>query len=155
MTNQQNTHPVPAVRAIIENGSGKILLLRRANTASGNGAWCLPGGKIDYGQTAEQAVIREVAEETGLQVTDAQFFMYQDSLPPSPGEMHCINLYFKCLCTKTVHLNAESSEHIWADAHALENLKIVFGNKDAAALYLKMATHSIDNSESIYNQNNG
>lgn len=42
----------------------KVLLTRRAD----NGDWCLPGGAMDAGESAEEACIREVWEETGLTV---------------------------------------------------------------------------------------
>ncbi|MDH5437911.1 MAG: NUDIX hydrolase [Candidatus Bathyarchaeota archaeon] len=55
------------VTAIIEFPSNKILLVKRA-TVVFKGYWALPGGKVDAGETVEQAVVREVREETGLQV---------------------------------------------------------------------------------------
>jgi 8-oxo-dGTP diphosphatase len=55
------------VTAIIEFPSNKILLVKRA-TVVFKGYWALPGGRVDAGETVEQAVVREVREETGLQV---------------------------------------------------------------------------------------
>jgi len=43
-------YPVPVVRALIADAAGRVLLLQRAATAYGPGQWCLPGGKVDYGQ---------------------------------------------------------------------------------------------------------
>ncbi|MEM0467546.1 MAG: NUDIX hydrolase [Candidatus Thermoplasmatota archaeon] len=44
----------------------EVLLIKRKNTPF-QGFWALPGGFVEYGETTEQAVIREVLEETGLQ----------------------------------------------------------------------------------------
>lgn len=55
------------VVAIIEFPDNKILLIKRA-TVVFKGYWALPGGRVDVGETVEQAVVREVKEETGLQV---------------------------------------------------------------------------------------
>lgn len=53
--------------AIIEFPNKKILLVKRA-TVVFKGYWALPGGRVDPGETVEQAVLREVKEETGLDV---------------------------------------------------------------------------------------
>ncbi|MEK7160166.1 MAG: NUDIX domain-containing protein [Patescibacteria group bacterium] len=58
---------------------GKILLGKRhpdpdkADSAfKSAGEWCLPGGKLDFGETFEQGAIREVKEETGITITNPQ-----------------------------------------------------------------------------------
>jgi 8-oxo-dGTP pyrophosphatase MutT (NUDIX family) len=51
--------------ALVQNERGEVLLVRRAD----DGRWAMPGGWVDPGETPEQAVVREVAEETGLQVS--------------------------------------------------------------------------------------
>ena len=53
--------------AIIEFPNNKILLIKRGPVVF-RGYWALPGGKVEAGETVEQAVIREVEEETGLKV---------------------------------------------------------------------------------------
>jgi 8-oxo-dGTP diphosphatase len=55
------------VGAVITDQSGRLLLIRRRNEP-GAGLWSLPGGRVESGETDEQAVVREVREETGLQV---------------------------------------------------------------------------------------
>lgn len=59
-------HPVAAVLGVIVHES-RILLVRRSNPPDA-GFWGFPGGKIEAGETLEQAAIREVKEETGLRV---------------------------------------------------------------------------------------
>jgi ADP-ribose pyrophosphatase YjhB (NUDIX family) len=49
---------------LFDENRGKILLTRRAD----NGLWCLPGGKMESGESVEECCRREVLEETGLQV---------------------------------------------------------------------------------------
>ncbi len=50
--------------AAIFNEQGKVLLTRRLD----NGQWCLPGGGMDAGESVQEAILREVFEETGLRV---------------------------------------------------------------------------------------
>ena len=57
--------PRAGADALVQNQRGEVLLVRRAD----DGRWAMPGGWVDPGETPEQAVVREVAEETGLQVS--------------------------------------------------------------------------------------
>ncbi|MBN1364741.1 MAG: NUDIX domain-containing protein [Syntrophaceae bacterium] len=130
-------YPVPIVRLIIPDDRGRVLILKRKNTEYGSGQWCLPGGKIDYGQPVEQAIVEELFEETGLSAVTWKFLFYQDSLPPETGEMHCINLYFECSVSGTIVLNKESSDYDWVGQADLSTYDIVFNNDLALLTYWK------------------
>jgi mutator protein MutT len=54
----------PTAVAAARDDAGRLLLCRRADTLN----WELPGGKVEIGETAEEAVVREVAEETGVRI---------------------------------------------------------------------------------------
>ena len=58
-------NPFPTVDIIIEVEDG-IVLIERKNPPHG---WAIPGGFVDYGETVENAAVREAKEETGLDVT--------------------------------------------------------------------------------------
>jgi len=122
--------PVPIVRLIVTDPDGRALILRRQHTGYGHGQWCLPGGKVDYGVTVEQAVRDELKEETGLDCLEARFLFYQDSLPLEPGKMHCINLYFRCRTAGDLVLNRESSEFAWIGREQLSDYALVFRNDE-------------------------
>lgn len=68
---EDRTYPEPAVfrlsAAIFVERDGKILVLKRAGGEL-SGAWYLPGGAVDEGETPEQAAHRELFEEAGLTV---------------------------------------------------------------------------------------
>jgi len=63
---QYPKRPVVGVGAVILDGD-QILLEKRKNSP-GKGKWAVPGGLVELGEEVEQAVIREVKEETGLEV---------------------------------------------------------------------------------------
>ncbi len=58
-------NPVPAVCAVVCDEARRILLVQR-RIPPRQGEWCLPGGFMELGETPEEAVLRELAEETGL-----------------------------------------------------------------------------------------
>ena len=55
---------LPAAYAAVRNGVGRVLLVRRAD----DGYWELPGGRVEIGETASAAVVREVAEEAAVAI---------------------------------------------------------------------------------------
>ncbi len=126
--NKGSSHPVPVVRLIIGDRDGRVLILRRQESEYAAGEWCLPGGKVDYGETVEESIAKELREETSLTCVASRFLFYQDSLPLQPGGMHCINLYFECEVEGTVCLNEESSEFDWMSRNELPARPLAFRN---------------------------
>ena len=63
---------VQCVGAVIRDEAGRMLLILRGHEP-GKGLWSIPGGRIEPGESDEQAVLREVREETGLEVSCGRF----------------------------------------------------------------------------------
>ena len=59
--------PILCAGAVIRDGQGRLLLVRRGHAPS-LGLWSVPGGRVEPGETPEEAAAREVFEETGLRV---------------------------------------------------------------------------------------
>jgi len=59
-----------AVGAVIEDGEGRILLVKHVEERGGfwKGKWICPGGKLELGETIEEGIVREVREETNLEI---------------------------------------------------------------------------------------
>ncbi len=64
------------------NEQSEVLLLRRKGASFGDGQYCLPGGKIESGETAAEAACREVQEEVGVQLVDPQLVHVVDRQGP-------------------------------------------------------------------------
>jgi 8-oxo-dGTP diphosphatase len=139
MTNEKHpVYPVPAVRAFVVNPEGKILLLRRHGSKYASGKWCLPGGKVDYNDSPETTIIKELLEETGITIQEPRFLFYQNSPPEKPGLMHCINFYFEVhASTTSVTLDRESSDFEWVSVKDALAREIVFRGSEALEKYTK------------------
>ena len=88
-TIMRHRNPIPTVDIIIEI-SDDIVLIKRKNPPYG---WAIPGGFIDYGESAEDAARREAEEETGLDIEDLrQFHTYSD--PNRDPRHHTISVVF-------------------------------------------------------------
>ncbi|MGQ9816453.1 MAG: NUDIX domain-containing protein [bacterium] len=82
-------NPIPTVDIIIPMESG-VVLIKRKNPPYG---WALPGGFIDYGESAESAAVREVKEETNLDIIELkQFHVYSE--PSRDPRFHTITIVF-------------------------------------------------------------
>jgi len=82
-------NPKPTADVIVDIG-GRVLLVRRKNPPFG---WAIPGGFIDYGESAEDAALREIREETGVELDDLrQFRCYSD--PARDPRFHTLTVVF-------------------------------------------------------------
>ena len=131
----RSNRPYLAVRAIIPDSCGKVLILKRDHSVYGNEEWCLPGGNIEYGETAIQAVAMEVEEETSLICKQIKFLFYMDNLPGQGLDLHYVTLYFLCTAEGALQLNNESSEYAWIGPGETGKYKIAFGNEKALKRY--------------------
>lgn len=83
-------NPFPTVDIIIEMFGSRIVLIERKNPPHG---WALPGGFVDYGESFEQAAVREAKEECGLTVTLLeQFHAYSD--PARDPRQHTVSVVY-------------------------------------------------------------
>lgn len=73
-TSESMHHPEQTINAILcyIKKDGKYLLQLKAKNRFGGGLWNAPGGKVKSGETAEEAVKREIKEETGLNIEKAE-----------------------------------------------------------------------------------
>ncbi|MEP2774542.1 MAG: NUDIX domain-containing protein [Luteolibacter sp.] len=105
--------PVATVGALIHDGAGKILMIR---THKWSDMWGIPGGKIERGETHEDALRREIREETALEIADIRFVMVQDCIdsPEFFRSEHFLLLNYVARAeSHDVTLNDEAEEFRW------------------------------------------
>ncbi|MGB9616670.1 MAG: NUDIX domain-containing protein [Desulfomonilaceae bacterium] len=98
-------NPIPTADVIIVHKDG-VVLIKRKNPPYG---WALPGGFIDYGETAEQAAVREAQEETGLRVSDLKLFGVY-SAPDRDPRQHTITIVFSAHTDESPHGGDDAAE---------------------------------------------
>lgn len=112
-------YPLPTVGALIFNDAGKVLMIR---THKWSDRWGIPGGKIEWGEASEDALRREVREETALEITQVRFEMVQDAIHPPEfhRDAHFLLLNYSCLApgNQTVRLNEEAEDYRWVTPEA-------------------------------------
>jgi phosphoglycolate phosphatase len=108
------THPpVPTVGALIFNAEGKALMIQ---THKWSHKWGIPGGKIKLNEPSEEALHREVLEETGLKLTGVRFEIVQDCIEPPEfyKKAHFLLLNYTAQAVgEHVTLNDEAEDHRW------------------------------------------
>lgn len=97
------------------DSKSNVLLLKRGKGQHCGGFWSFPGGKIEAGEQAQQAAMRELKEETGLSATCWQSvgeysYAYPDRL------LHFF--LFTCVCDNITLLQTETP-HVWTSTDAL------------------------------------
>src|SRR5271169_821644 len=114
----QRRNIINVVCAIMEN-NGKILAAKRSDAQSHGGFWEFPGGKIDPGEDAEEAIVREIREELGTEIS------VRRRLPPSTFEYPdktVILIPFVCTMVSGTPTPLEHAQIRWVDKCDAEGL---------------------------------
>ena len=120
----EQRYPEPTVGALIFNADGKLFLM---SSHKWRGKWVVPGGHIELGETMEQALRREIREETGLEIRDIEFLCFQEFLYDQRFWKPCHFIFFDFACrtdSTEVVLNDEAQDYTWIDLDRIEELPI-------------------------------
>ena len=123
MRKEYPEHPMVGVGAIIVQ-DGKILIVRRGSEP-GKGKWSVPGGLVELGETVEQAVVREVREECGLDVEVDKLIDIVDSMTFDKNgrlKYHFIILdFFVKIKGGKLRPGDDAKEALWVSLEEVEN----------------------------------
>jgi ADP-ribose pyrophosphatase YjhB (NUDIX family) len=125
-------NPVPTVDIIIEHREG-LVLIERAQPPHG---WALPGGFVEYGESLEEAALREAEEETGLKVALlGQFHTYSD--PDRDPRQHTITTVYIAQGSGQPQAATDAARLAIFSPQALPD-NLAFDHKRILADYLKV-----------------
>jgi nucleoside triphosphatase len=136
MTTQQ--YPEPTVGALIFNPAGELLLVR---SHKWHNMYVVPGGHVELGETLEQALRREVREETGLEIRDVEFVLTQEFIFDEAfwQKRHFIFFDYACRTDSTaVTLNSEAQDYVWIAPGDALNLPMDAYTRRTIEAYLQL-----------------
>lgn len=127
MIREYPSHPIAAVAATIIH-DGKVLLAVRGNSPN-RGKWGIPGGVVELGETTEQAVAREVLEETNVVVKPKRLIIVIDSIGKDPeGRIRTHYILLEYLCeyiSGEVHAASDAPDARWVPLSELDTLDMM------------------------------
>lgn len=132
--NSENKYPEITVDAVIERDD-KILLIRRKNEPF-KGRWALPGGFIEYGESAENAIVREVKEEANLDIS-IKALMGVYSNPGRDPRGHVISICYKASAAGKEKGGTDASDAAFFTPAEIKDLELAFDHKDMIAVYME------------------
>jgi len=120
---------VPCVGAIITDPAGRLLLIKRGHEPEA-GRWSLPGGRIEPGESDEQALAREVREETGLTVTVGRLIGSVDRPQPG-GRVLVIRDYAAEVTGGDLTAGDDAADARWVSLPGFDGLPLTTGLEEA------------------------
>jgi ADP-ribose pyrophosphatase YjhB (NUDIX family) len=116
---------IPCVGAIVTDERGRLLMIQRGHDP-GAGLWSIPGGRIEPGETDERALVREMLEETNLQVEVGEIVgAVQRELPG--GAVIDIRDYAATVIGGTLRPGDDAADARWVTAAELAQLEVTEG----------------------------
>jgi 8-oxo-dGTP diphosphatase len=115
---------IPCVGAVVFDAQGRLLMIQRGHDP-GAGLWSIPGGRIEPGETDEQALVRELLEETNLQVKVGRFVgrVRREGL----GAIIDIRDYAATVTGGTLRPGDDAADARWVEAAELARLEVTEG----------------------------
>ena len=137
MTMTEQQYPEPTCGALIFNPAGKIFLMKSHKWRD---KYVIPGGHVELGEKIEDALKREIKEETELDIHDVEFICFQEFIYGEEfwKKKHFIFFDFACKTNSTeVKLNSEGQEFVWVTLEEALKLPIEPYSKKTIEEYLK------------------
>jgi 8-oxo-dGTP diphosphatase len=116
---------IPCVGAVVTDERGRLLMIQRGHEP-GAGLWSIPGGRIEPGETDAQALVREMLEETSLQVK-VNSFIGSVQRPGLGGAVVDIRDYAVTVTGGTLRAGDDAADARWVTAAEMARLEVTEG----------------------------
>lgn len=119
---------VPAASAVITDPDGRVLLVRRGNDPQ-RGRWSVPGGRVEAGESLEQAAAREALEETGFRVEVGRE-LWRVVVPAGGGREYDVHGFAANVVGGTLAPGGDATDARWVAPGDLDALVVTVGLRD-------------------------
>lgn len=125
-----NRRVTPGVPAIIKNSRGEVLLGKRKNNLlMYPGFWGLPGGLIEYGETVEDAIKRELREELGVDSRVIKYGKPVMDMPTKKFPVQDLSIPVYCEISGIPKPLDETTEVKWFKPSEIKEIKLAYSHK--------------------------
>lgn len=135
---KKGTVNVVVIGVIVENNNF-LLTKRTSDKPRFDGAWQFAGGGLEFGESPEETVVRELKEELGIQVKVKR--LLNKVFSKTFGSWHGVFIVYECQRVnkkQKIRLNPEASDFGWFAKSEIENLKVMPLTKEIVALFNKI-----------------
>jgi 8-oxo-dGTP diphosphatase len=131
--------PKVTVGAVLTRSIGheERILLTRRNVEPFRNFWCIPGGHIEQDESTPDAVIREVKEETGLEMQEPEFLGYLDEIFPERSVHNVVLIFCGSAANEAMANPGEVSDIGWFSIPEALKMELAFRHREAVELYLQ------------------
>jgi ADP-ribose pyrophosphatase YjhB (NUDIX family) len=122
--------PLLAVDGLVRDAEGRVLLIRRKNPPEG---WAIPGGFVDVDEDPKDACVREVREETGVEV-EVESLAGVYGRPGRDPRGHTVSIVYRCrLVRGTASGSDDAAEARWFSPSEIATLPLAFDHREVLA----------------------
>ena len=133
---------VPVVIAIFIDRQSRVLITQRGLTSSHAGFWEFPGGKVEIDETAEQALKREVFEELGVIVHQANYLAALDYTYPEVSV--CLHVYHIIEYAGTPKRCEQQQDLQWVSSKSLPDYLLLESSRLLLAVIEKLIDSAVE-----------
>ncbi len=138
--------PVQVVAGIIEHSDGRVLLAQRPAGKHLAGLWEFPGGKIENGESPDQALVRELVEELNLEVSIREMIgQFEYRYDWGPMVLHV----FVVRAISEAKASAEVATFNWVPVHEVASYSLAPADLKPWSVYLDQKAQSGPTTESV------
>ena len=128
--------PRLTIDSLIRDITGRLLLIRRGRPPF-EGTWALPGGFVEYGETTEEACVRETREETGLAV-EIEGLAGVYSRPDRDPRGHTVSVVYRCRAVDgDIRGGDDAAEARWFTPDELPGIALAFDHAEIVAAHVR------------------